>query len=284
LSELQRRIAVAAVAIPVVLAVAYFADAGLATLLGIIAALGAREFFTLVRAEGVEPIEGPGVALAALIPLGIHAERLGVFRLPAAATLTVALALLAGAIWWRGPSRKPLTSVAVTVFGVLYVSATIGFAYRLRYHEYTVGPVAGVALLFYPLVLTWLSDTAAYTFGRKLGRRKLIPDVSPGKTVEGAIAALVVAAIVSVVYSSAVLRPLSHLTTTMFAALLFGVGISVVGQVGDLAESLLKRSAGVKDSGTLLPGHGGVLDRMDALYFVLPVSYLWLSSILIPAP
>jgi phosphatidate cytidylyltransferase len=177
-----------------------------------------------------------------------------------------------------------MSAVGLTLLGVLYAGGTISLAYNIRHHEYAVGAAAGTALLLFPLVLTWIGDTAAYAVGRKIGRRKLMPDVSPGKTVEGALAALIATTLTSVIYARLVLEPFAQLGFTLVLAVVFGAVVSVAGQIGDLAESLLKRSAGVKDSSNLLPGHGGVLDRMDALYFVLPVSYLLMNMFLMPAP
>jgi len=116
------------------------------------------------------------------------------------------------------------------------------------------------------------------------GKRKLIPSVSPGKTVAGAIGGLVLSVVIALVYVRWVLHPLAQLTLTVPATIVFGAVVSVVGQIGDLFESLLKREGGVKDSSTLLPGHGGVLDRFDSMLFVLPVAALLLHALLLPAP
>ena len=171
-----------------------------------------------------------------------------------------------------------------------YTGATLGYGYLLRYHPYAVGRAAGAALLALPLILTWTSDIGAYFVGRALGRRKLIPAVSPGKTWAGAIGALVACMLVAWVYQRWVLVPYATLALRPLApafaasgALIFGAVVSVAAQVGDLAESLIKRESGVKDSSHLIPGHGGVLDRLDSLFFVLPVAYLAFDWLLIPA-
>ncbi len=284
MTELTRRFIVAAVGIPVGLGVAFIGGAPLAAMLGMIALLGAREFFALVRTEGAEPLTGIGVVLAAAVPLAVHGQTLGVFRVPLVSVVLLAMGLLAAALWTRRAAGKPASAVSLTVFGVVYTGGTISYAYLLRYHDYAVGPAAGTALLMYPLILTWTCDAAAYAVGKKIGKNKLMPSVSPGKTVEGAIAGVICATLVAVLYSTLVLRPVAQLASSMMSTILFGVVISVAAQVGDLAESLLKRSAGVKDSSNLLPGHGGILDRFDSLYFVLPLAYLMLSNMLMPAP
>jgi phosphatidate cytidylyltransferase len=160
----------------------------------------------------------------------------------------------------------------------------LSFGYPIRYHDYAVGPLAGTALLFLPLILTWAQDTGAYAVGRTLGRRKLIPSVSPGKTVEGAVGGILVTVLVCWAYVRWVLVPVAQLGLRPADILLFAIVISVAAQVGDLAESLIKREAGVKDSSRIIPGHGGVLDRFDSLLFVLPVAHLLLGAMLIPAP
>ena len=111
-----------------------------------------------------------------------------------------------------------------------------------------------------------------------------MPAVSPGKTVAGAIGGLVVAVVAASLYVPYVLRTWGHLSLTPAGIVLFGAIVSVTAQVGDLAESLLKREAGVKDTSKIIPGHGGVLDRLDSLLFVLPVSYVLLTEMLVVAP
>jgi phosphatidate cytidylyltransferase len=129
-----------------------------------------------------------------------------------------------------------------------------------------------------------VSDSGAYFAGRAFGKRKLMPTVSPGKTVAGAVGAVVVSMFGAWVYNQFVLLPVAQLALAPWTALVFGAVISVVGQVGDLVESLFKREAGVKDSSSFFSAHGGVLDRLDSLYFALPVAYLILSRLLLAAP
>jgi phosphatidate cytidylyltransferase len=127
--------------------------------------------------------------------------------------------------------------------------------------------------VLYPLVLTWISDTAGYFVGRALGRHKLMPSVSPGKTVEGAAGALAFTMLASWAYVRFALVPIASLGMRLWVALALGAAIGAAVQLGDLVESLLKREGGVKDSSHLLPGHGGVLDRIDGMLFALPVAY-----------
>jgi phosphatidate cytidylyltransferase len=264
--------------------VIWYGDAALATLLGVIASLGAWEFCRIARAGGAEPFDGAAIVGAGVLPIIVHGAYLRVLRVPLTAGVIAVLALIAVAIWRRGVARRPLLAVATTVLAVLYVGAPLCFAYALRYHDYAVGRTAGAAVVMFPILLTWASDIGAYAVGRLAGRRKLIPAVSPGKTVEGALGALVVTTLAAVAYERLALRPLAQLAIAPWWAAAFGLSVSLAAQLGDLAESLLKRDAGVKDSSHLLPGHGGILDRFDSLFFVLPVSALVLGWILLPAP
>ena len=284
MSELARRVAFAVVAIPVALVVLWVGGVWLALLLALISGLGAWELFRIARAGGIAPFTWAGVVAAAAIPLLVHGDRERWLRVPISAATIAVLALLGASVWLRGVNGRPLAAVAVTIFGVVYTGVMLSFGYALRYYPYAIDRPAGAALVLLPLLLTWASDTGAYFVGRAFGKRKLIPSVSPGKTVAGAVGAVVLTVLVSLVYARFVLHPAAQLAFTPQGAVLFGAAISVVAQLGDLVESLLKREAGVKDSSHVIPGHGGILDRFDSLFFVLPVSYPLLLWLLLPAP
>ena len=287
LSNLAQRILFALGAIPVVLGAVWFGDWALAGLLAIASALAAWEFYRLAEKLGTRPMARAGIAAASILPLAIHARYLG---LPVQAVVSISfgavlvLALFSAVIFARGVTGRPLESVSLTVFGIAYTGAMLSFAYGLRYHQYAIGRTAGTAVLVLALALVWISDTAAYVVGRAIGKRKLIPSVSPGKTIAGAVGALLTCAVASWALVRFVLVPYAQLGLRPVHAILFGMAISVATQLGDLAESLLKREAGVKDSSRIIPGHGGVLDRIDGMLFALPVAYWLLSGWLIPAP
>ncbi len=284
MNEFGRRVIVALIGAPLALGIIWMGGAPLATLAGGLAGLAAWEFYRLAREGGATPMTVVGVVLAALIPIGVHGHVLGVLQVPIYTWVLAVVAILGLAIWMRGVEGKPLGAASVTVFGVIYTGATLSFVYALRYHNYAVGDTAGALTVIFPVVLTWASDTGAYFSGHLIGGRKLIPSVSPGKTVAGAIGALVVTVAAAYAFVEFLLIPKAQLAFTPSGLVAFGVAISVVAQIGDLAESLLKREAGVKDSGTLFPGHGGVLDRLDSLFFVLPAAYALYDLLLIPAP
>lgn len=288
LSELTRRVAVAVVAIPGTIFIVWLGWLYLGVFTGVVAALGAWELYRLARAGGVEPLDAVGIPLAAFLPLLAVLAPQGVFVLPLGPSAIVILALLVAAMSLRVPSEggRPLSAVAVTLFGIIYTGGMLSFGIAIRYHNYAVGRSAGTALVMLPLVLTWTNDIGAYAFGRLFGRRKLIPSVSPGKTVAGAVGGTIVTVLTCWAYVHWVLHPIAELAMAPWWIIGVGLALSIAAQLGDLVESLLKREAGVKNSSGLLPGHGGVLDRIDSLLFVLPTAYVLFSipGVLIPAP
>ncbi len=284
MSELGRRLIVALIGAPVALAVIWFGDAALATLAGVLAALSALEFYRLAEASGNRPLTSIGVVSAAVVPLVVHAHYLGYIDIPPSAVIIPLLVLVALSIWLRGVNGKPLSAVATTVLGILYTSVTLSYIYALRYFNYAVGDTAGALVVMLPVLLTWASDIGAYFAGRAIGGKKLIPSVSPGKTIAGAIGGLVFTVLIAFAFVRWALEPYAQLGFSPWGLLVFGAAISIAAQIGDLAESLLKREANVKDSGTLFPGHGGALDRLDSMFFVLPIAYVLYGLLLIPVP
>ncbi len=283
MSELTRRIIFAVIAAPASIVVLYMGDWALTIVLSVLAALAAWELYRMARETGALPLEPAGIALAALLPIAVHAQRLGVYTLSLTAVVAMALVLFASTIWLRGPAGKPLSSVAITSFGIMY-AGLFSYIYALRYHDYAVGARAGTALVVLPLLLTWATDIGAYAFGRTFGKKKLIPSVSPGKTVEGALGGLGLTIVVCLLYVRFILMPYGQLGLTIQGAVLFAIVVSVAAQTGDLAESLLKREAGIKDSSRIIPGHGGILDRFDSILFVMPIAFLLLGRLLLPIP
>lgn len=272
-SETATRTAVAAVGIPIALGAMYLGGWVLALFLAACAMLATRELFRMAELKRAFALDVLGIGGAGLLVLlaAVDPSRGLDTPLPGAAVVVLLLATLAAAIWMRGKEGEPLLSVSVTMLGAVY-PALLAFALFLRHLPGTESPLHGTLILFFPVVLTWLSDTFAYFAGRTWGRRKLIPKVSPGKTVEGSLGAVIGTPLVAVGYALLLAR-FGTYRIGVAEALVFGVLVSVAAQVGDLAESLFKRDVGVKDSGRLLPGHGGALDRFDSLFFTLPLAY-----------
>lgn len=186
-------------------------------------------------------------------------------RVPMLATLL--FALLTPCIL-QADIRRSLFDSAVLVFGVLYIGLT------LSYLPLTRSLADGAFLIFFLVLITWAGDTGAYYAGTLFGRHQLAPRISPKKTVEGLIGGLVLSVITAHV-ASAWFVP----TFSLMDCWSVGILLTVAGVMGDLAESLLKRSAGVKDSGGLIPGHGGMLDRLDSLLFTGPTFYYYVTLV-----
>lgn len=275
--DLATRLLVAGFGIPVCVAVVWVGGLAFAAGLSLLAGVGMWEFVSIYRARASRtdgamavPFGIPGVAAAACLPLAAY-----VFGL-AAVWGAVPVLLLAAGAWalaTRAPSEQPVSGAALTVFGSVYLGGLLAFGVPLRMTP-DVGRAHGTILFFLPVVVTWLTDTAAYFGGRLWGRRKLAPLVSPNKTIAGAVSAVIAGPLVAVGYSL-LLAPLGglHLDPTLTAV--FGLAGAVAGIIGDLVESLAKRECGVKDASHILPGHGGILDRLDSLLWVLPVAYLF---------
>ena len=281
-SETATRTAVAAVGIPIAVAAMYFGGWVLAALLALCAVLAARELFRMAELKRAFPLGIVGllgaaglIAIAALEPeRGIDTPLLF------AGVVVIVLGALTASIWQRGVQGEPLLSVAVTIMGAVYPSL-LAFALYLRHLPGIESRLHGTAILLFPVVLTWLSDTFAYFAGRLWGKKKLIPKVSPGKTVAGSLGAIIGTPLAAVGYAL-LLQRFPTWRMGIAEAAVFGILVSIAAQVGDLGESLLKRDVGVKDSGRLLPGHGGALDRFDSLFYTLPLGYAFFVLVVGP--
>jgi len=273
--NLVQRIAVAVIAIPAVVGIVWLGGWVLAATLALLGVLGAHEVYDFGRRQGFEPLERTGWLATAAIPLLAYWAK-------GSETHWAEPAIYLGAVWLmlamtiamarRGPTGRPLTSVAVTMFGCLYASGMLAFLIAIRHSTAAATrPVAYVLLTLFPLVITWICDTAAMAVGSAAGGPKLAPVLSPKKTQTGAIGGTLAGVIAALALGKFVLNRQGW-SFSDGQLLLFGLAVSIVGQVGDVAESLFKREAGLKDSSTLIPGHGGVLDRLDSLYFVIPTA------------
>lgn len=226
--------------------------------------LGVAEMYGMLSADGA-PLPVPlGIAL---VTPPILAGALGGRD---AVSLSVLLAGVAPLLWAMAGEPRPeaLRLWALTAAGAIYVGWPLA-------HAQLLGDLpGGREWLLLAIACTWATDTGAYLTGSIAGRTKLAPRISPGKTVEGSAGALVLTALVGTAIAGLLGLGLGPV---MAAAL--SVGLSVIVQLGDLAESYVKRVAGVKDSGTLLPGHGGLLDRIDGLLWVLVATYYLVAAL-----
>ncbi len=252
----MRRIATAAVLIPLVTYVAGWGNRYLfLAVLATVAVLCFREFCTIVARHNIDPPGPAGYAAGLVLLVAPQADMLRLL-------IVVALAALALALHSKDLARG-LPRAAALLLGVMYVFGTWRMGAELR----AISPY----WLLFALVLNWIGDTAAYYVGRTFGRHKLAPRLSPAKSWEGSIASVTASAVFGLFY-------LGWLMPEVPVALRLALAVTgiVAGQLGDLVESAMKRGAGLKDSGNLLPGPGGWLDRVDSSMFSMPAVYLLL--------
>lgn len=272
-SDLSKRLAVAGVGIPIVLAIAWLGGVVMAAGLGVLAAIGIWECGRMLAAGGSRFLTYPAMLGAAPVPYVAWAW--GAESTLAYLTCLL-LAFLAIGTLRIPPAENPFRAAALSFAAVAYVGGLLSFALLLR-ESLAWEDRLGFSLFLLPVAITWLSDTAAYFTGRAIGKRPMAPIVSPNKTMEGGAAALV-AGPVAAVGASALVPELAAIGMLPLAVV--GLLVAAAAILGDLAESSLKRECGVKDSSNLLPGHGGLLDRMDSLLWAIPVAYLSLGYLL----
>lgn len=262
---LEQRLLTTALLLPLVVAVVWAAPAWLFTAVVVaFAVLAQHELYRMFARVGVVADTRPGLVLGALVVASFAAPAPASAWAPSLAVSLAVAGSLALALRHQPATAPPWAGVALTLLGICYCAWLLGHAVWLRARP------DGPGLLLFLLATTWAGESTAYLVGRAWGRHKLAPRVSPGKTVEGAVAQLVASVAVALLAALTTgLLPLRHAVAT-------GALIGIVSQIGDLAESLLKRSAQTKDSGALLPGHGGMLDRLDSLLFAVPGLYYYL--------
>ena len=272
---LRQRAISAALLVPPLVAVLIVGGAWIVALIVVATALAAVEVFRLLRSAGYPSIPVLGIVLAVGLVLDAAAPQ----ELEASGLILVAVGMIlaaAGAFAKRDP-REGLPTWFATVFGALYASL---LAFVVRLGQAAPEPPAGAPLValggergwIILLVLgVWAYDTGAYFVGRRFGRRKFLTHISPSKTYAGLVGGFVVC-------TAAVTAIAAGLGEPLTVGLVLGPLLAAAAQAGDLAESMLKRAAGMKDSGSLIPGHGGMLDRLDSFLFAAPVVTLFVLA------
>lgn len=262
------------------------ADVGGLAFLGFVAlqaVIGLNEFYAMMRAKDLRPNALLGFT-AALAVLGLAYRP----HTPHAAFLATAALLLLLAAALRHPERRGIVeSMAVTVFGVLYVGWLSAHFVLLRELPWRAGLdyADGARIVLFAFLVTWSCDSGAYLVGRWLGRTRPWGAISPRKSLEGSAGGFVFALAGSALGAATFMRGASGAPwLTLADALAIGALVGVCGQVGDLVESLLKRDARSGDSSDLIPGHGGILDRFDSLYFGAPLVYYYLRVVVFQVP
>jgi phosphatidate cytidylyltransferase len=263
------RILSAAILIPTVILVVIYATPFLFLIgIGLIGTLCLYEYFNLIRSMGIQIQSWFGYGAFWILLVAFRQNKFP-------ESIVVALILLAAflsTMWrYKQPMRERAMALMAELLGILYLALFLYPALPLRFD---FGRTIGLQWAFVLLIVVWTNDTAALVVGKTLGKRLLAPVLSPKKTWEGAIAGLL-AGIGVVAAIQPLLFPDMHMRSLIVASALVGIS----GQLGDLSESMLKRAAAIKDSSHVIPGHGGVLDRMDSLLFAIPVLYFYLLLI-----
>jgi phosphatidate cytidylyltransferase len=262
---------------PLLLALAFFGNPWLLIGMVVLGGLALWEYFQLVRGVGlaVHRITAGALALGFLLwPYSLiwagYAEL--VILPPLFFTLIVLCSLCVLLLPRAGGHQQAFIGWAMAVAGAMYIGWLLGHTVALRDYIY----VRGELWLIFALVVTWAYDTGAYLVGRSIGKRRIFQHLSAGKTLEGTLGGAFIAVMVAALFAQYTPFPL-----TPILAGLVGLGAAVVAQLGDLVESLLKRGADAKESGSLIPGHGGILDRIDSLLFTGPFMFytalIWAS-------
>jgi phosphatidate cytidylyltransferase len=262
----SKRVLTALVGLPLFLLLVFKAPLSVFSLaVLVVALLGLKEFYDLMEGGDTRLQKFLGLLMGALLIRSFYyADFTLIVRVLA---LAVLLTLIVRTFSGRAVTHAA-QEVGITFLGLMYVCFFLGYLVLIRDQAH------GQAWIFFLFLLIWAGDTGAYYVGRAFGKRKLLERISPNKTVEGAVGGLA-----STVAAAWLCRPFLFPEVTVFSITLLALVLGLAGQVGDLAESLLKRSSGAKDSGTLFPGHGGVLDRFDGILFASPILYyaVWLG-------
>ena len=258
-SELALRIATGVVAVALFFGCLYAGALWVTLFVGVLIVGAVAEFYPVARQVGFTPLAFIG--LPGAVAVMYVAWNSG---LAAVGGVLVAVILLSGLFFVVSARAYPLANIGVTTLGVAWAPVLVSFAVPIFRSPEAWGLTTGL------VVLTALNDIAAFSYGRTFGNRRMAPVLSPNKTVEGFLGATVITVLAGVVIGRfGLLEPL-----TMHSAIALAAAVSVFGPIGDLAESAVKRSIGIKDMGSSLPGHGGVMDRLDAFMFAIPSAYM----------
>jgi len=263
---MKQRIVTGIIAAAIFLPLVYYGNWPFLALMYVMASIGLYE---LLKMQKISVFSVPGILSLLLLWIFLIPSNYDFFRESTAYSkseiflLGVLLFLIYSVIV---KNRFSFDEVSKSILAIIYVG--IGFYYMIE----TRMSESGLTLMFFALILIWATDSGAYFTGRSFGKHKLWPEISPKKTIEGSIGGIFYALLVAVCFYF-----FSDLQIPIIKLLLISVVLSVIGQMGDLVESAFKRHYGVKDSGNLLPGHGGILDRVDSWLFVFPLLYFFLS-------
>ena len=272
MNELTKRIIVAFFGIPLLIGGAFLGGWFYFILISIVSTVSQWEFYKIQEKKNIHPQGLTGIFIGLFLLFGIET---GYWFITGAFMILSLMVVLAKEMFRQHENVS--ANIGVTLLGIFYIPIFLGTLLYMRTQMDELVPTvsyAGFKLIVVIFISIWICDTFAYSFGRMLGKHKLFKKVSPNKTWEGAIAGVTGSVLVLFLVKMLAILPISWPFT-----LLAGLIIGVVGQTGDLVESWFKRDAGVKDSSSLLPGHGGMLDRFDSIIFVSPAIFLLINLI-----
>ncbi len=267
-SQLRQRLLSAAILIPILFAAIWFGHPWLSIIVAAVALLGAAEFYRMATHAGWQPLTIIGVLFTLFFIANAYFQESR--ATPIATAALVAAALVLPVVWLALARRDRLLGNWLwTACGIFYIGWMLSHFIPLRALEH------GRDWVFLAVFATFAVDSGAYLIGRVWGRHKMTPRISPGKSWEGAVGGMA-----SGIAAALALDALLGLPMSYWQAGLIGFLLAIVAQIGDLVESMLKRATGVKDSGTLIPGHGGMLDRLDSIIFTVVLVYYYVEWVI----
>lgn len=279
LGELTKRILTAIVGIPILILVLIKGGYLMLILVTFVTIVGLWEFFRIMEMRGYKPVKIPGYLSGIFIIFSAY------FLWNYSIVLSVVLLFILFVGLFEKDNKHALSGTGISIFGVFYIAGLLSFAVKLRIIGELLPNVyksvihldvlwgadrIGIYAVFFPIAVIFVSDTGAYFIGKAFGKRRVAPNISPKKSWEGVVGGLIASLI-----AGYVIWKIAPDVCQLKHVLILSVILSLAGLAGDLVESRIKRDANVKDSGSIFPGHGGVMDRVDALLFGLPVAYLY---------
>ncbi|MDR0915225.1 MAG: phosphatidate cytidylyltransferase [Endomicrobium sp.] len=258
------RTLVASIGIPVIVTCIYYGHIVFSVMMIVISVLCVYEYFTMIRKYHIH--KNISMIMAVLFSVLLNYNKFNINKNILLYTMLMMLILFSIEIF-NGVVTSSIVRISLSFFGIFFIPMTLMHLVYIRTLPH------GMEITFFIIIVTWIVDTAAYIIGSLFGIHKLTQNISPRKTLEGSIVGCILGVLISILFRTLLMQQI----LTMSMTLILGCTISIIGQFSDLAESMIKRDSGIKDSSCLIPGHGGVFDRFDSYIFVAPTVYYILS-------
>lgn len=270
---MEKRVKSSVLALPILFVTVLISEKVFYFALFVVSFLGLYEYFSTIEKgniRNIKPMKYLGIIMGLILQFLIESKNLQNLILPFSSICM--LILLSLPVFSR---KYNFTGAGATLLGIIYIPTFFSYLYLIRSI-----PTYGIGLIWFVFIISWLSDTSAYYSGRAFGRTKLCPEVSPHKTVEGAIGGLIGSTLGCIVYGG-ILKYFSVINIPLIHLVIMGITGSMISVLGDLSASSIKRNVGAKDFGNIIPGHGGILDRFDSILFVAPLVYYYITFIIL---